>query len=414
MSVNDITAGLEATLAGISNENLGVAVSGGSDSVALLHLLAARGTGLRAISIDHGLRPESGDEMQHVAQLCAALSVPHTIATWQDWDGAGNLQAAARHARQSLIKDWAQKAGITHVALGHTLDDQAETVLLRLARGSGVDGLSGMADLRNDGQLIWVRPLLHARRADLRIYLQSQGIAWADDPSNEDIKYDRVKARRALAVLADIGIDAKGLSTTANTLRRARHVLENATRDLADQCVTITKAGEVRLDLQVFDAALQDLQYRLLAGVLQWISGAPYRPRFESLRKVLENAAQENGQTLHGCVIRSQSGNLIVRREPSKANGACIVGEKVWDNRWEIGRNNDADTADTIAALGDKGLLQCKNWRETGHAREVLLTTPALWKGTKLIAAPLAGMANGWYCRLNDAKNGLHKVLITH
>jgi len=414
LSVNNITTALEAALSGISNENLGVAVSGGGDSVALLHLLAARGAGLQAISIDHGLRPESADEAQHVAQLCARLSIPHTIVTWQDWDGAGNLQAAARHARQSLIKDWAQKAGVTHVALGHTLDDQAETVLLRLARGSGVDGLSGMAVLRKDDQLTWVRPLLQARRADLRDYLQAKNITWADDPSNEDMKYNRVKARHALALLADIGLDAEGLSTTANTLRRARHVLESATCDLADQCVTITKTGEVRLDLQVFDAAFADLKFRLLAGVLQWISGAPYRPRFESLRKVLENTAQEKGQTLHGCVIRSQSGNLIVRRELAKAETARPVGEMFWDNRWEIGKKDGADTAETIAALGDKGLLQCKNWRGTGHAREVLLTTPALWHGSKLIAAPLAGMANGWYCHLKDADNDLYKVLITH
>ena len=123
-----------------------VAVSGGGDSVALLLLLQETGARpLAAVTVDHGLRPESAAEAAAVAALCSARGIAHTLLRWEEPAGAGNLQARAREARRRLIGDWARGRGIGAVALGHTLDDQAETFLLRLARGSGVDGLSGMA-----------------------------------------------------------------------------------------------------------------------------------------------------------------------------------------------------------------------------------------------------------------------------
>ena len=409
--MNDLTKGLEHTLSDIPNTTLGVAVSGGGDSVALLHMLAERGDGLRAVTVDHGLRDESAAEAAQVAALCKRLGVPHTVLKWKDWDKSGNLQDAARQARLRLIAAWADEENITHVALGHSLDDQAETVLLRLARGSGVDGLSGMAAQRTTGPLTWVRPLLHARRDELRTYLVEKSVEWIDDPSNDDPKYDRVKARQALAVLEDLGITADGLVATADRMQDARVALETATQTLADTCAEITDAGEVRLNMATFNTAPNELRYRLLSATLQWISGAPYRPRFDSLRGVLARIDEENGQTLHGCVIRSHSGNIIVRREVSKVGRPCPI-DSAWDHRWVVTERGH-EPARTIAALGEDGLRECKNWRDTGHAREVLLASPAAWNEDQLVSAPLAGMANGWAIGLKYGKKGLHKSLMT-
>jgi len=409
--LSDLIKGLDDTLSEIPNTTLGVAVSGGGDSVALLHMLAARGDGLRAVTVDHGLRAESAEEAVQVAVLCQSLGVPHHILKWEDWDNSGNLQDAARQARLRLIAAWADAENISHVALGHTLDDQAETVLLRLARGSGVDGLSGMAKLRTAGKLTWVRPLLHARRDALRTYLSEKDVSWIDDPSNDDPKYDRVKARHALAILADLGISTDGLVATADRMQNARVALEAATKTLADTCVEISDAGEVRFNIETFNAASDELRFRLLSAALQWISGAQYRPRFDSLRGVLTRIGTENGQTLHGCVIRSHSGNIIVRREPSRvaANGPI---DTVWDHRWVVTARG-SDSAKNIGALGEAGLRECTGWRDTGHAREALLASPALWADGQLVAAPLAGMANGWAIELKYGKKGLHKSLMT-
>ena len=147
--------------------SVGVAVSGGSDSVALLHLTwraaAATGAKVFAVTVDHTLRPESGAEAQGVSELCEGLGVPHDVLVWRHGDIAGNLPDQARRARYDLIAGWARDRGIGHVGLGHTMDDQAETVLIGLARAAGVDGLSGMRLLWQDRGLTWARPLLTER-----------------------------------------------------------------------------------------------------------------------------------------------------------------------------------------------------------------------------------------------------------
>ncbi len=393
----------ETCLSGV--DTLGVAVSGGGDSMALLHMLASRFDGLRAVTVDHGLRPESAAEAAMVADFCQTLGVPHTTLEWRDWNRTGNLQSEARAARLRLIGDWARGRGITHVALGHTLDDQAETVLLRLLRGSGVDGLSGMAEHRHDAGLTWIRPLLQARRADLRTYLEDRGIAWVDDPSNDDPHYARVRARKAIGML---GLDVAGLAATATRMRRARAVLEADTEALADAVVEVTDAGEVRIGRAEFDVAPEELRLRLMAGALRWVSGAPYRPRFDNLAALL---ADPDGRTLHGCTIRLRSGKILVRREVSKVPPPVPVGE-LWDTRWIADPEATAVAATHIGALGERGLAQCDGWRETGHAREVLLAAPALWNDGALVAAPLAGMANGWACRLKEGKKGLNNLLM--
>lgn len=405
MSVN---SELRECLAGIPSETLAVAVSGGGDSVALLHLLS-KYSGVRAVTVDHGLRPESADEAAGVATLCNVLNIPHTTLKWQDWDRSGNLQNAARNARLDLISAWAKDAGVTHVALGHTLDDQAETVLMRLVRGSGVDGLSGMAAARVDGAVTWLRPLLNTGRQELREYLRDQAISWIDDPSNDDPRYDRVKTRQVLAQLSVLGLSATGLVETATRMQSARVALELQTLELSENCGEITECGEVILNQTKFLQAPPEIQHRLLAAALMWVSGQPYRPRFDSLRAVLTNP---DGQTLHGCIVRQTNGKIVIRRELARTAPPQDVSDKVWDGRWVITKQA-ADQGCKIAALGVKGLQQCENWRESGIPREVLLTTPAIWSGGELIAAPNAGFANGWEIMLKNGIKGFNDALIT-
>lgn len=382
--------------------------------MALLHMLAARGNGLRAATVDHGLRSESAAEALQVARVCADLAVPHAVLKWDSRNTSGNLQDAARRARQNLISKWARAEGITHIALGHTFDDQAETVLMRLARGSGVDGLSGMAATRVDGDLTWIRPLLHARRDALRDYLTGKGVAWIEDPSNDDVRFDRVRVRQALAHLNSLGITAEGLVTTADRMQDAREVLEQDAVTFAKECSDITKAGEVLLDSRMFIDAPNEMRHRLLSSALMWISGEPYKPRSNGLALVIDGILNEGaGQTLHGCIIRKHGHFVTIRREPARVEGPRPIDDVHWDHRWEIVQTGDAPEGTTIAALGEKGLQLCENWRKTNFPREVLLTTPAIWSNEQLIAAPLAGFANEWEIRLISGKKGFYEALIT-
>ncbi len=375
---------------------LGVAVSGGGDSLALLHLLAdwraAGGPALSAATVDHGLRPEAAAEASHVALICAGLGIPHATLRWQEGP-QGNLMAAARAARYRLLCGWAAAEGLKEVALGHTGDDQAETFLMRLARGSGVDGLAGMAGRREIGGIAFLRPLLAIPRQALRGYLGERGIGWAEDPTNADTAYDRTRARQALAALAPLGLTAETLSATAGWMARAREVLDDAARDLAARIARI-EAGDVILDRAGLAAAREETRLRLVAGALRWISSAPYRPRLAALRAVLEGPGPAGRRTLHGCLLTEGRGTLRIGREFRAAAGASAAPGALWDGRWRV--TGPFAAGDRIAALGTEGLRACPDWRATGLPRATLLASPAVWRGATLLAAPFAAPQAGW------------------
>jgi tRNA(Ile)-lysidine synthase len=390
-----ISAALRRVMDAAPGGTLGVAVSGGGDSVALLLLLAdwAAGAGrsLAAVTVDHGLRPESAREAAAVAARCAALGIPHEVLRWT-WDRRGNLQARARQARRELIGAWAVDRGIAAVALGHTLDDQAETFVMRLARGSGIDGLGAMAPATPGDGLVWLRPLLGIRRAELRRWLADRGEGWAEDPGNADARFDRARARAALAPLAELGLSPERLGATAAAMRRARAALEVSTADLARACLAAGGAGDLVLDPGPLRAAPEEVRLRLLAGALGWVSGAVYRPRLAQLEAALaavEAGGVHHGFTLHGCVLRARGSSVAIRREPTRVAPPVPLEQGRWDGRWQIEGTPPAGSDLTIGALGAEGLAGFPDWRSRGLAREALLTTPAIRRGAAVLAAPL-------------------------
>ncbi len=390
-----------------------VAVSGGGDSVALLLLAArwarARGRSIAVATVDHGLRPESASEAQGVADLCARLGIPHKILQAGDLrDAGGNLAAAAREARFALLGDWARAQGFAAVLLGHSMDDQAETVLMRLARGSGVEGLSAMQPAIRRAGVMWLRPLLDIRRKALRAVLMAKGVGWVEDPTNEDPEYDRVKARQALGALAPMGIDAEGLARTAWHLQRQRRVLERAMCDLASRARCFGELGEARLDLAAMVEDEPDTALRLFADTLVRVSGAIYRPRFRSLSQALDQVNSGANVTLSGCMIRSDRGVALICREPSACEPPrpLQAGATVWDRRWRVTISGRWPGTARLGALGAPGMAALRRAAESGDwtapdawaaaPRAVRQTTPAVWGGDSfkaplLLAAPLAG-----------------------
>ena len=394
---------------------VGVAASGGGDSTALLVIAErwarVRGRALAAATVDHGLRAESAEEAAGVAALCVRLKIPHQTLRTGDLRGAGgNLAAAAREARFALLGDWARGQGLSAVLLGHTLDDQAETVLMRLARGSGTEGLSAMQPALRRSGMLWLRPLLGVRREALRGVLRAERIDWVEDPTNDDAGYDRVKARQALAVLVPLGIDAEGLARTAWHLQRQRRVLERAMDDLASRARCVGALGEVRLDLAAMAEDEPDTALRLLADTLVRISGAAYRPRFRALSAILGGMLSGTGAAaaLSGCLIRCAEGVALICREPDacEAMQPLQQGEMVWDRRWRVTTTGAWPATAGLGALGEHGLAALRAGADSGNwsapeswasaPRLVRLTAPAIWHGDgadspELLAAPLAG-----------------------
>ncbi len=415
-----LVSGLDRLFADDPPAKLGLALSGGGDSMALLFLVArwagSRRTALAAVTVNHNLRAEAADEAALAARACAGLGISHETLSWQGWDGRGNLQDAARQARRRLIGAWARRNGIGVVALGHTLDDQAETVLLRLARGSGVDGLSGMAPSVEVDGLRFVRPLLHLRRAELRDFLHVRGQSWADDPSNEDTRFARVRARRALAALAALGLDADGLADTAARMSVARAALDRQTLSAARQLARVDAAGAVTIDRDGFLQQPEEIRRRLLAHSLQWVGGATYRPRLKALIGVLGQIEAGRRGSLGGCLVDisvSAGPVIVIMREPAAIKGSVARPSQLWDGRWQLTAPAIPDDYH-VAALGEQGLAACPDWRKTGIRRGALLVSPAVWRGGELIAAPLAGFANGWSCRRIPACDHYYSSIISH
>ncbi|MGI9393289.1 MAG: tRNA lysidine(34) synthetase TilS [Boseongicola sp.] len=388
---------LEAIDRRFGNDNapkrLGVAVSGGSDSLALLHLLHEWGQAdLSAVTVDHGLRPESAGEAEYVSQLCSDLGVKHDTLRWDGWDGKGNLQAVARRNRYALLSNWAKRENRQTICLGHTLDDQAETFLMRLARSAGVDGLSGMSQVIWRHDIRFDRPLLWERREALKGYLSARKVTWIDDPSNDDSQFERVKARQALSVLADLGISADTLGHTMLNLSMAQMALSEIARDAARDIATETH-GDVIIDRKGLRGLNPEVQRRLIVGALRWVSSEDYPPRRDAVLDIEAAIVSGRNATLHGCLVMTSDATVRITREFKAVERVSSSPKLLWDNRWQI--DGPFEDRLEVRALGE-ALKDCPDWRESGLPRQSLLASPAIWRGETLIAAPLAGLSNRW------------------
>jgi tRNA(Ile)-lysidine synthase len=291
-----------------------VAVSGGGDSVALMYLLKdyARARKLEppiVLTVDHGLRKQSARDAKQVVAWAKQAGLKAHVLTWRGAKPENGVEAAARDARYRLMGDWLAKKKITTLHVGHTQDDQAETFLLRLARGSGLDGLSAMqpdAPWPVEGYDLTVsRPLLGIGRDALRAHLTARGQAWLEDPMNDDTAFDRVKIRKAREALAEAGLTAARIAAAAAHLGRARAALEVVTGAVLARASRRVPKGFV-LDPAALIAAPREVGLRALAALLMTVSGQPYRPRFVALERLLGKIAGGSlggGVTLHGCHI---------------------------------------------------------------------------------------------------------------
>ena len=375
---------------------MGLAVSGGGDSVALLHLAVEAGCKVAVATVDHGLREEAAAEAAAVAARCEALGVPHRVLEWR-WNGRGNLSDAARRARMTLLADWARGAGLAAVALGHTQDDVAETFLMRLARDAGVDGLAAMAARREVAGMVFLRPLMGVGRAELRGWLLSRGLDWVDDPTNEDAHFARVRARRAIAAMADAGVGADQIAALAGRMTDVREALDGSVAEAAARIARLDR-GDVILEGAGLAQLPVEIRRRLMRDVVMWIGSAEYGPRGAELERFIAAALEGRAATLGGCRMTPGRGRLRITREMRAVAGLECATDQVWDGRWRVtGPEIDGDNSGlTIRALGIEGLAQIAGAEAATMPRLSLLASPAVWRGDMLVAAPLAGQGAGW------------------
>lgn len=322
-----------------------LAVSGGPDSVALMWLAArwrrglARGPRLVAVTVDHGLRPEAAREAREVKRLARVLDVPHRTMRWNGTKPRTGLPAAAREARYRLLAEAARASGATHILTAHTRDDQAETLLMRLLRGSGVAGLSAMARISERDGLVLARPFLDVPKSQLIATLKKAGVGFADDPTNRDAAYTRPRLRALLPALAAEGASVRNLARLATRLARANAAVEvladGAEHFLAllDQAGSHPGSGARSFDARAFAALPEEVRLRLLLRAINAVGheGPAELGKVETLLAALDRAVAESGgkrrpareqsrlkQTLAGALIRLAEGRIHVEPAPPR------------------------------------------------------------------------------------------------
>ena len=331
-----------------------------------------------------------------VARFCAARGIAHQVLRWQGWDGQGNLLAAARAARFRLIGEWARGAGVGGVMLGHTADDVAETFVMRLGRAAGVDGLAAMKFRFEREGVTCARPLLGQSRAGLRAYLAAHDVPYVDDPTNEDESYQRVRIRKALSVLGELGIETGALVQVAQSMQMARAALVHYTAQEAAR-VVVQDGGDLLIVTDPQPPVPDEIKRRLLARAISWVGQLDYPPRATALAGLDAALATTAQHTIGGCLVSRADGGLRVAREWNAVRDMRVPTTGIWDGRWRL--EGPHDPALCVAALGE-GIRECADWRDTGQPRASLMASPAVWRGESLIAAPLAGLNNGWRARI--------------
>ncbi|WP_411819488.1 tRNA lysidine(34) synthetase TilS [Hyphococcus formosus] len=382
-----------------------IAVSGGRDSIALARLAAgyakATGAEVLALTVDHGLRPEAAKEAAKVSQWCAAMGLSHRLLRWAGEKPQTGIQAAARSARYRLLIEAAQSDGCEAILTAHSLDDQAETVFMRLGRGAGPRGLSAMKEetwvAAGAGEPIrLLRPLLGFRRLDITRFLDEAGQDYVDDPSNDDPTYERVRARAVIGALEEQNLlTAAALAKTAEEMGRAhrRHCAqEEAAFEAQDgkfyRWGGVSLNPDPKTDLDVMTGLLRRLIYS--------VGGAVHYPNQDQARSAYSQVTATGTATLGGALLKMRKDMLWIIREPAAITGRADITPLgrvpldqpiLWDNRFII--TSQAGFSGEIGPLTENDIAQLAAGSGFFEGpKEALATLPGIYADGILIGAP--------------------------
>ncbi|MDC3128492.1 tRNA lysidine(34) synthetase TilS [Paracoccaceae bacterium] len=398
-------------------DTLGVAVSGGSDSLSLLYLIDAwsnkKNLKIVILTVDHNLRNGSADEALYVGELCNKLGLIHKTLFWDHEDIEGNLSASAREARYRLMQNSIPSDAI--LITGHTLDDQAETFLMRLRRGSGVDGLASMAEqsylsFGNDGITIF-RPLLDFERQTLRKVLKFYKVDWIEDPTNNDRSFERVRVRDLLARFVEIGIDKNTIGRTALLMQSAKTALNHFASDCYEKFGSCDN-GDIIFDFSEFSKQPLDVKRRLISAAQKWISNQKYRPRLSQVDALINSIDEKVTFSGSGTICYFHNNSIRITREAN----ACVCeieasNDVIFDRRWKlIALENCKDL--TIKCLGEDGYTFLEPGIRKKIPYKTIIALPALFNDTNLINFPFIDPESKF--KFNLCKQPFNQFLLDH
>jgi tRNA(Ile)-lysidine synthase len=403
-----------------SYDHVILAVSGGPDSLAMMVLVAAwsqrrpeQGPTIRVATVDHKLRAQSAAEAAFVGTVAAQLGLPHATLDWDGEKPASGLADAARRARYELLEAYASTTstpGSCAIVTAHTEDDQAETLVMRLKRGGGVEALASIPVVRPispSSAVALVRPLLGVSKMRLFATLRARGLSWCEDPSNSNPRAERVQARGALAALNNFGVNAPALALSARRMREASDALDYATRGfIATLALQMNDGVFARLDRQAFDAGPAALRQRVLKRLIAHFGGTTQAPdalEIDGLALRI-SGAEEIRTTLGGATFSVGPRALRVWREFGRIAPEplqLVAGQRMlWDDRFWVAVGPSTDPAQSfegsvsVGALGQSGFgtIAARLPRERVVPAAAAHALPAFWTGDMLIGVPLLGV----------------------
>lgn len=393
-----------------------VAVSGGADSMTLLALAhdwaATASARITALTVDHCLRPESSAEAAQVAVWCAAHGIVHETLAWIADKPEKGIQAAARTARYTLLEDWCRMRGHTELLVAHSQNDQAETFLMRMSRGSGIDGLAAMPLVSDRDGVRLIRPLLTVPRSRIEATAAARSLETVSDPSNQDRRYARIRMRDKLRQLEAHGVSVAAIAGTARVFGNMRAARERDIAGLSGDVAVLHPEGYARIDRARLTAADPEISRGLIAAVLMAVGGLDYPPRRERLDRLMANVLEagvlEGGnfrpRTLGNCVISTHGEDFQFRREHRTIRHVIPVevgSRVVWDGRFTLEFAQDPSFGAAgyrLGALGEDGwrhLVSVSDGEKLAVYRDipgpVRYALPAIWQKEKIVEVPHLG-----------------------
>ncbi|MDB1135299.1 tRNA lysidine(34) synthetase TilS [Candidatus Anaplasma sp. TIGMIC] len=342
---------LEKLCSIVPNTQYAVAVSGGVDSIVLMRLVAKVRTcgspGVPVVlTVNHGFRPEAENEVLFVRAQASLLGLECKILSWNNHTPK-KTQEAARAIRYQLIEEWCVENSIKFLLTAHSKNDQAETVLMRLERGSGIDGLAGMRERSLLGSITILRPLLEFTRKEIQDYAHQERQPWIEDNSNKNPKYKRTFYRRFISEAGNPDILISRLCVTSEHMRRALHCMLHYVQSAVDVCLEFSPWGCVIIKTQELFKVHEEVARRLLLFILMTMGNKTVKPRYKNFSAAFAKIWSDEDFspfTMHGCkVLKSQDGNITIVREVrhiATKTYVVIPSTIHWDGRFELAFSN--------------------------------------------------------------------------
>lgn len=383
---------------GDGSSKIALAVSGGADSMCMVFLAQQMSLHFICLIVDHGLRKESQAEAVRTARFLQSKGIEVEILVWQQYQSSvqiSNVQHQAREARYKLLAEYCRRHNISSLLTAHNKNDVAETVLMRIERGSGIDGISGIPSKQMFYDVAILRPMLGFARADILDLLSSADWEWIEDPSNKNLAFTRSRIRKLLNEQKNAEVWINRLSLLATNASRCRDFLERETQMHINAVCSISNYGYITLDRPSFAELHEEIQLRILSCILKAIGGEDYICKLIKLEALVANIISATKScALMKCEIiqRHNTNKVLFIRERSKIQSVALVETPksfIWDGRFIIEVVGEVDPAESfyISAMDAETWNTVKAQYSSAQPYKIMLTTPVLFHGQKFLAS---------------------------